>query len=107
MEAKKRKRLFEYFSQEYNVSLLDSDFNEIEHNLALQFSEWVSVVDNYTLIGGQMEISQKYYQALEFDLQESDIIQIWQNGKEHSNVVQIERERINDLIEKLKQIQSL
>jgi hypothetical protein len=45
MEAKERQKLFDYFSQNYNVSLLDSDFNEIEHILSIQSQEWVKVED--------------------------------------------------------------
>lgn len=52
-----------------------------------------------------MKVSQKYYPTLEFDNREDDIIQIWQHGKEESNVIQIERERISELINALKQLE--
>jgi len=45
MEANTRQKLFDYFSEEHNVSLLESDFNEIEYILSLQSNEWVRVED--------------------------------------------------------------
>ena len=47
-------------------------------------------------------IKQKYYPSIEIDNSESDIIQLWMNGKEDVNVIHIERENILLLIEQLK-----
>jgi len=47
-------------------------------------------------------IKQKYYLSIEIDNSESDIIQLWMNGKEDVNVIHIERENILLLIEQLK-----
>jgi hypothetical protein len=43
-------------------------------------------------------IKQKHYPKLEIDSTEKDIIQIWMNGKEDSNVIQIERENLQAII---------
>lgn len=41
-----------------------------------------------------MKLTQQHYPTIEIDNREPDIIQIWQNGKEDSNVIQIEREKL-------------
>lgn len=43
-------------------------------------------------------IKQVHYPKIAIDNSESDIIQLWQNGKEDVNVIQIERGNINELI---------
>lgn len=45
-----------------------------------------------------MIIKQKHYNQLEVDLNEKDIVQIFMNGKEDKNVIQIERENLSKLI---------
>lgn len=50
-----------------------------------------------------MKLTQQHYPTIEIDNREPDIIQIWQNGKEDSNVIQIEREAMNKLIELLRE----
>ena len=50
-----------------------------------------------------MKIHQKHYPTIEIDNREPDIIQIWMNGKEDSNVVQVERINVIDLIIKLRE----
>lgn len=47
MDANTRQKLFNYLYGEYGISLMNSDFNEIEHILALQSSEWVKVEDRF------------------------------------------------------------
>lgn len=42
-----------------------------------------------------MKIQQKFYPSIEIDATEKDIVQLWQNG----DVVQIERENLEQLIE--------
>lgn len=46
-------------------------------------------------------IKQEYYPHIEFDDTETDILQIWQHGKDESNVIQIERCNIELLIDQL------
>jgi hypothetical protein len=41
-----------------------------------------------------MKIEQTHYPPLLIDNSEPDIIQVWQNGKEDSNVIQIERDKV-------------
>lgn len=45
-----------------------------------------------------VSIKQKDYHDLEVDCQEKDIIQIWMNCKEDSNVIHIERENLQELV---------
>jgi len=49
-----------------------------------------------------MKIEQQHYPTIEIDNREPDIIQLWKNGKEDSNVVQIERRQIFKLIGELQ-----
>ena len=46
-----------------------------------------------------MKLTQQHYPTIEIDNREPDIIQIWQNGKEDSNVIQIEREKYFEFME--------
>jgi len=46
-------------------------------------------------------VKQVHYPAIEIDNNEKDIVQIWQNGKEDSNVIQVERGKMDELISKL------
>ena len=52
-------------------------------------------------------ITQRFYPPIEVDSTEKDIVQIWCNGKEDSNVVQIERSNLQPLIDILKEQQAL
>ena len=47
-------------------------------------------------------IKQKDYLQLEIDCREQDIIQVWMNGKDDSNVIQIEKSNLQALIDLLK-----
>lgn len=47
------------------------------------------------------KITQVHYPALEIDSSENDIVQLWMNGKDDGNVIQIEREKIQELIDAL------
>lgn len=47
-------------------------------------------------------IKQKDYPQLEIDCREQDIIQVWMNGKDDSNVIQIEKSNLQALIDLLK-----
>jgi len=47
-------------------------------------------------------IKQKHYPQLEIDCKEQDIIQVWMNGKEDSNVIQIEKDNLQAVIDLLK-----
>ena len=42
MNAEKKQRLFEYFRENHNITLLDGDFNEIEAILYNNTPEWLS-----------------------------------------------------------------
>ena len=44
-------------------------------------------------------IKQKHYPQLEIDCRERDIIQVWMNGKEDANVIQIEKINLHALID--------
>lgn len=46
-------------------------------------------------------IGQKNYRTLELDLREKDVVLIWQFDKYDSNVILVEREKINNLIDAL------
>lgn len=46
-------------------------------------------------------IKQKWYPDLEIDNSEKDIIQLWQDGKEEANVIQVTRENLHILIHSL------
>lgn len=48
------------------------------------------------------KLKQKYYPDLELDNDELDIIVIWQHGKDESQVLHIERERVDDFIDMLR-----
>lgn len=50
-----------------------------------------------------LEIIQNNYPKIEIDVNEKDIVQIWMNGKNDSNVIQVERDKIQNLIDILKQ----
>lgn len=54
-----------------------------------------------------IKIEQLEYPDIAIDNSEKDIIQIWQNGKEDSNVIQIEREKFIFIIGQLIVIYSL
>ena len=45
------------------------------------------------------KITQKNYTDIEIDTSEKDIVIIWMNEKEESNCIQIERGKINEVIE--------
>ncbi len=47
-------------------------------------------------------ILQDHYRFIEIDASEKDIVQIWQNSSVTSDVIQIERENIQELIDILK-----
>lgn len=47
-------------------------------------------------------IKQKDYPQLEIDCRKQDIIQVWMNGKDDSNVIQIEKSNLQALIDLLK-----
>ena len=47
-------------------------------------------------------IKQKHYSTLEICTDENDIVEIWMNEKEESNVIQIERKNLQMLIDILK-----
>ena len=47
-------------------------------------------------------MQQKHYPLIKIDNSETDIIQLWQQGKEDTNVIQIEREKIPLLIDLLQ-----
>lgn len=49
-----------------------------------------------------MEIDQKKYKPIETDNREPDIVMLWQGKGKHSNVIQIERNKIPVVIEYLK-----
>lgn len=47
-------------------------------------------------------IKQKYYETLDVDCREKDIVVIWMNTPTDSNVIHIERESLKELIEILQ-----
>lgn len=49
------------------------------------------------------EIKQQHYPIIEIDESEPDIISIWQHFTHEVQVIQIEREKIKELIKILKQ----
>jgi len=49
-------------------------------------------------------IKQRYYKKLEIDTTEKDIIQIWQHGRDESNEILIQREKIRILVQELQKI---
>lgn len=52
-------------------------------------------------------IDQVHYPKIEVDHSENDIIQLWQSGKEDSNVIQIEREKVKELSSLINPIRPL
>ncbi len=46
-----------------------------------------------------MKITQRHYPTIEIDNQEKDIIQIWMNSNNDSNVIQIERDKYFEFME--------
>jgi len=50
------------------------------------------------------KFKQKKYPDLEFDNREKDIILIWMNGKDTSDVIILEREKVNQFIDLLKKL---
>ena len=53
-----------------------------------------------------MEIKQKGYPNIRFDNSENDIIQLWQNGKDEYDLIQIKYENIDKLIEILNKLKN-
>jgi N-acetylglutamate synthase/N-acetylornithine aminotransferase len=49
-------------------------------------------------------IQQTFYPNITVDDSENDIIALWQSGKEDSNIIQIEREKLKELINKLLEL---
>ncbi len=49
-----------------------------------------------------LEIDQEHYHTIEIDTNEKDIVQIWQINKVEANVIQIERGKIQELIDLLE-----
>jgi hypothetical protein len=50
----------------------------------------------------EIEIEQEHYSKLEIDIEEKDIVLIWQRGNHEANVIQIERTKLHELIDVLK-----
>ena len=49
-------------------------------------------------------VTQKHYEPISIDNKESDVVMLWQHGKQESNVILIERNQIQILISKLKSL---
>lgn len=49
-------------------------------------------------------MNQTHYPKIEVDNSETDIIQIWQNGKTDVNVIQVERDKLHEFIRVLQKI---